>query len=309
MTVALIACALPRTAQGQPAKGGPVEVQMRNVMYHFSDSIAVYIRRLHGQLVPKGNLPVFDDKNSFTVHIESSEMTISPDSLANSMNSYVFAKPDAPLRGLSIRVENSSRLIIKGKLQSKGDIPFEMAGTLAATPNGKIRLHAEDAKALHLPVKGMMDLLGVEVADLIKAGKMPGVQAEKDDLILDPSGLFPPPHISGQVSQVRLERGNVVLVFGGTGGDMPMHVRAANYMAFRGNQLRFGKLTMSDTDMVLIDMDPKDPFDFDLDQYKKQLVAGYTRQTLSFGLRVFMRDYDKLGHGKGVTTANRTAPK
>ena len=65
-------------------------------------------------------------------------------------------------------------------------------------------------------------------------------------------------------------------------------------MAYRGNQLRFGKLIMSDTDMVLIDMDPKDPFDFYLDHYKEQLVAGYTKETLKFGLRVFMRDYNEL---------------
>src|SRR3989440_10385008 len=67
-----------------------------------------------------------------------------------------------------------------------------------------------------------------------------------------------------------------------------------NYMAYRGNQLRFGKLTMSDTDMVLIDMDPKDPFDFYLDHYRDQLVAGYTKMTPEFGLRVFMRDFHKL---------------
>lgn len=55
---------------------------------------------------------------------------------------------------------------------------------------------------------------------------------------------------------------------------------------------------MSDTDMALIDMDPKDPFDFYLDHYKEQLVAGYTKETPSFGLRAFMRDYNKLGRAR-----------
>jgi hypothetical protein len=58
---------------------------------------------------------------------------------------------------------------------------------------------------------------------------------------------------------------------------------------------------MSDTDMILLDMDPKDPFDFYLDHYKEQLVAGYTKETLSFGLRVFMRDYNKLAHKRAAT--------
>jgi len=67
-------------------------------------------------------------------------------------------------------------------------------------------------------------------------------------------------------------------------------------MAYRGAQLRFGKLTMSDADLVLIDMDPQDPFDFFLEHYKEQLVAGYTKTTPDFGLRVFMRDFNKVQH-------------
>lgn len=293
-----IACSFSIPAQVQSTKDRSVEVQMRNVTYHFSDSVAVSISRLHGRLVPKSDFPDFDDKNSFTLQMESSQISITPDSLANSLNSYVFAKKDAPLKGLSIRIENSSRLRIEGKLRSKGDIPFEMTGTIKAAANGRIRLHAEGIKALHVPVKGIMDLLGVDVADVIKNGKMQGVQADKDDLILDPSALFPPPHISGKVTDVQLENGRIVLLFGRADGAMPMHVPAANYMAFRGNRLRFGKLTMRDSDMVLIDMDAKDPFDFFFDHYQEQLVAGYTKETPSYGLRVFMRDYNKLGHRK-----------
>jgi len=53
---------------------------------------------------------------------------------------------------------------------------------------------------------------------------------------------------------------------------------------------------MSDTDLVLIDMDPQDPFNFFLEHYKEQLVAGYTKTTPDFGLRVFMRDFNKVQH-------------
>jgi hypothetical protein len=65
-------------------------------------------------------------------------------------------------------------------------------------------------------------------------------------------------------------------------------------MAYRGNQLRFGKLTMSGADLTLVDMDPNDPFDFYLDHYLQQLEAGYTKITANFGLRVSMKDFDKL---------------
>lgn len=285
-----------------PAHG--VEVQMRNVMYHFTDNVAVYIRRLHGQLIPqKTDLPVFDDKESFTLNISSAEIAMSADSLANVLNSYVFAKHDAPVKDVSVRIDGG-RLKLKGKLHSKGDIGFEAEGRLSSTPDGKIQLHADKVKALHLPVKGLMDLLGIEISDLIKTGKVRGVTAEKDDLILDPQTLLPPPHIAGKVTAVHLEGNNVVQTFGTTRTEMPLQVAATNYMYYRGNQLRFGKLTMTDTDLALIDMDPKDPFDFYLDHYKEQLVAGYTKETPSFGLRVFMRDYNKLGRVKPDLRAN-----
>ena len=272
-----------------------VEVQMRNVMYHFTDSIAVNIRGLDGRLLPvKGDLPVFDDKDSFEIQIVSATIAITPESLANVLNSYVFARQDAPLKGISIRINGAGHLKIKGKLHSKGDVPFETDGTMSATAEGKILLHAEKIKALHLPVKGLMDLLGIDLADLIKTGKVRGIEIQKDDLVLDPEKLLPPPHVLGKVSGVNIQAGQIVQAFGSGQNVSKWQVPASNYMAYRTNQLRFGKLTMSDTDLVLIDMDPKDPFDFYLDHYKEQLVAGYTKETPAFGLRVYMRDYNKL---------------
>ena len=124
-------------------------------------------------------------------------------------------------------------------------------------------------KALHLPVKGLMDVLGIELADLIKTGKVRGIEVNKDDLILDPGSLLPPPHISGKVTDVKTRSGQIVQVFGNANSVSNWKISSANYMAYRNHQLRFGKLTMSDTDLVLIDMDPKDRFDFYLDHYKE----------------------------------------
>src|SRR5262249_5711331 len=195
----------------QAKKEGAVSVQMSNVMYHFQDDIAVHIRRLGGDLIPTkpGQMPVFDDKGSFVLEIAAAEMAMKPQSLANTLNRNVLAAKDAPIKDLSIAIEKN-RLKIKGKLHTKGDISFEAEGELSATEAGNIRLHVEKIKALHLPVKGLMDLFGVEIADLIKSGKVTGVTAEKDDLILDPKKILPPPHITGRVTEIRLERDNIV---------------------------------------------------------------------------------------------------
>lgn len=64
-------------------------------------------------------------------------------------------------------------------------------------------------------------------------------------------------------------------------------------MHCRGGTLRFGKLTMSDSDMELIDADPSDPFDFFPARYIEQLTARYSKNTSSGGLTVHMPDFDE----------------
>ncbi|HZD94882.1 MAG TPA: hypothetical protein VE133_11550, partial [Candidatus Sulfotelmatobacter sp.] len=119
------------------------------------------------------------------------------------------------------------------------------------------------------------------------------------DLILDPEEILPLPRISGRVTAIRLEANSIVQIFGDPQKHAWARVPAQNYMAYRGNRLQFGKLIMNDTDMVLVDPDPRDAFDFFLDHYKEQLVAGYTKTTPDFGLRVFMVDFNKLKRKAG----------
>ena len=61
---------------------------------------------------------------------------------------------------------------------------------------------------------------------------------------------------------------------------------------------------MDDVDLILIDMDPNDPLDFYLEHYKEQLSAGYTKTTPDSGLRVFIKDFNKLHHAKVSPTGD-----
>jgi len=286
---------------------GTVQTQMRNVAYHFSDTVVVQIKSLNGMLVPlgKNRFPTFDDKDSFSLRISTAEMAIDSSNLANLLNSYVFARPHSPLTALSIVVEKG-RVKVKGKLHDKGDIPFETEGILTPTAEGELRLHSEKIKAMHVPVKGLMSLFGIDLGGLIKEGKVPGVRAEEDDLILDLEQILPPPHIEGKVVSVRIEGEKIIQVFGGPDAKPVKNIRGGNYMAYKNNRIRFNKLVMNDADLILIDMDPSDPLDFYLEHYKEQLSAGYTKTTLDSGLRVFIKDYNKLHAAKASPASDKT---
>jgi hypothetical protein len=51
---------------------------------------------------------------------------------------------------------------------------------------------------------------------------------------------------------------------------------------------------MAETDLELIDNDPDDPFDFSVDHWNDQLVAGYSKNTPNRGLKTHIPDYSDL---------------
>ena len=280
---------LAKPPQQKRSTTSAVQVDMRNVMYHVTDHVAVHILQLQGLIVPtkRQGLPVFDDVQSFTLAIHYAEIAIGMDALSHILNHYVFAAPDAPIMDVTVTTVGTS-LKVQGKLHAQGDLPFETEGTAVATPEGHMRMHTRKVTVAQVSVKGLMDLLGLQSAQLLNTDKVRGVRLEGNDLLLDPTLLLPPPHIEGRVTEVRIAGEHILQVFGTKPPSGAPHPYSGNYMAYRGGQLRVGTLTMADADVMLIDMDPQDPFDVSLAHYKDQLVAGYTQITPDVGLRVFI---------------------
>jgi hypothetical protein len=296
------ATATPPTAT--PAAEAPsaapraVKTEMRNVLFHLTEKGAAHLETLSGELVPTGKnqMPVMDDKTSFSVRVITGKMSITTDALADIMNNHVFAKSDSPLKDLSISIDKGL-LIIKGKLHSKGDIPFQTAGSVSISSDGRIRMHTEKVKALGIRVKGMMGMLGIDLASVVNTSKIEGIDTDKNDLLMDLATLLPPPHIQGKLTGVKIENDAIVATYGDGGKSAAAATEKGNYMTFQGSSVRFGKITMENTDLTVLDLDPGDPLDWNQDHYKDQLVAGYSKITPAFGLRAYVKDFGKLGRG------------
>jgi hypothetical protein len=292
-TLLIAALGSLRVAEPPPAA---THVAMHNVNYHYDNDLTIHIRYLRGKLVPSRQQlpPTFDDKLSFSVSIDSAEIAISAGALATLMNKYVFSYPGSSIKNVQIRMRGQ-QLEQTGTGHKGVDVPFQMRAEVSATPEGRIRLHPVSFKVLHVPVEGALHLFGLHVGDLIDPKRAPGIEIVKDDLILDPSKMLPAPKMLGRVAAVAIEGDRLVQFFGAVA---PHQSGTRNYMHFTGGTIRFGKLTMHDADLSLIDSDPSDPFEFSLERYKEQLVAGYSKTTPSFGLDVFMPDITKLGPRK-----------
>jgi hypothetical protein len=274
-----------------------VQARMRNVNYRIDPDIVLHIRYLKGTLAPANgsDLPVFENGRTYTMRIASSEIFVDTTSLARLINRHVFGYRGAPIHDLHLSVAGNE-LIQKGKL---GNASFTIRSTVSLTPTGLIRLHPVDVKMLGLNADGLMKRLGLELEEVLKVRADRGIRVEENDFVLDVTAILPPPRVAGKLTSVELVPGGMVQRFGSPDslpaerffGDTSM---VANYMAYRGGTIRFGKLTMRGTDLTIVDADPRDRFDFYLGRYHDQLVAGRHRTTPEDGLVVWMPDLSDL---------------
>jgi hypothetical protein len=291
----------------------PVAIAFRNVHLRVANGVVLEVRHIEGALLSTktGQPPVFDDQGSFKLRIDSGEVAMTPESLTHLLNEHVFAYDKSPLSNIEVSIENG-KLKQKGTLHKGVSVPFTVVAEISATTDGRIRLHPTDVKTIGIPSEGLMKLFGVELEDLVKSNRAHGIEIVDNDFLLDPSRLLPEPAMSGHLTAVSIDQDRIVERFGKGTRSGPLVAAAdrfaKNYMYYRGSVLRFGKLTMSDTDMQLIDADPSDPFDFSPPEYVKQLVAGYSKNTASGGLRVYMPDFDQAA-GANLKPRSKTSPR
>ena len=289
--VALAAMAFMRGSAGAPA----VEAEMRNVDLHLTSDVALHIRSLRGRFVAQGtrSAPYLDDPRSYSVTVDNGEVAVDLASLNALMTRALVGHSN--VRGLQVSIDTDGSLRQKGTVSKGIPVPFDVKASVSPTPDGRIRIHAESTKGFGIPVSPLLKTLRVQMDNLFKVDPDRGVTVEGNDVLLDPSRLLPPPAMRGQITAVRVEKDALVQVFGsGTPDKLSPPPTSMNYIYWRGGQLSFGKLTMTETDLELVDRDPGDPFDFSVDRWNEQLVAGYSKITPQRGLKAHMPDYNDL---------------
>lgn len=278
---------------------------MRNVGLHLADGVVLGIVSLNGEFVSRSAAepPIFDDPDSYTLRMKSADASMDAASLTTLLQQRL-SQNASPLSGVKITFDEG-RLRAAGTLHKGVSVPFSMTATVSATRDGLLRLHAEHVTAVGVPVKGLLDLVGLDVASLMKMPPGSGIRADKDDLLLDTALMLPPPRTEARMISAAISGGRLRMTMTGPArpparpATLPVP-SARNYLYFFGGSIRFGKLTMSDADLELVDANPSDPFDFFPARYEAQLVAGYSRNTRRKGLQVFMPDYARVAANGGM---------
>ena len=282
-----------------------VQLDMRNVDLHLTNDIQLQVHRLAGSMT--GNRPGrpinLDDTTSYRIDVSSGEVAIDLASL-NAVVARALGDGKSNVHHVRLAIEDGT-LRQKGTIDKAIDIPFNAKGAVGVTADGKIRIHTESVKGYGVPVKPLMKIFGVEMDNLLRVQPGNGITVENNDLILDPSRLMPPPAMNGRITSVRVEGQSLVQVLGGGNAPSPKPPPIGpNHILWRGGQISFGKLTMTESDLEIVDDDPADPLDFSVDGWNRQLTAGYSKVTRARGLQAHVPDFNDLGR-RGSAAAHR----
>jgi hypothetical protein len=277
--------------------GSATNIYAHNLRLHQGPTFRVYVQWLRGQLTPthKGHIPSFDDTESFYLNVTNGVIRANIGDICNYLNARSL---NSPLTDINISGAGSA-VKITGKFHKLISFPVELIGVLQPVAGNRVQVHLTHIDILKLPFKSLLGGFHLTLANLVKAGRIPGVEVVGNDIYFEPETLLPPPHIRGTLTSVSIANPDLQVVYGNTTKDVERVDQWRNFLRLRDGSVNFGKLTMNKVDLIMIDISQDAWFDLDLANYQAQLVNGYTRMTPQAGLQIFMPDLSTL-------KANRT---
>ncbi|HEY9842869.1 MAG TPA: hypothetical protein V6D23_20550, partial [Candidatus Obscuribacterales bacterium] len=273
---------------------------MKNVFLRVDPEIGVFIRHLEGHLEAKrqGDPVIFDDVRSFVTHVYRAELEIDQENISRLKNKFTFNFPDSPIKEIQIQF-TPGRVSMSGKMKQVIWVPFSMEGVIVPTPEGKLQLIPDSIKVSGIPMKSMMDLIGLTTSKLLSVPAERGVEFKGNNVVLDCQKLFPPPQLNGRVVGAQILQGKLKLIF-----DSPQRVPPRtppdmgmpNYLHIYGGKALIMNELHRGAELQMIDQNPSNPFDFYLAGYLAHLKAGYVKVANDAGtLLALMPDYTELG--------------
>ena len=295
--------AAPATSGSPSASMDVVHVQVEHTLFHPMNNVVLVVERMDGRLVGmRGQTISLDDHSSFSVQIDQAVTRLAARDLSNLINSYLLQRADSAIRHVDISFDGQ-RVVLKGQVHKLLTLPFEGRGVLSATPQGELRMHMEEFRVAGVLNRSFLSFFGIRLDDVAQPQHKASFRVEGDDFITSLNELFPAPRVYGHLTRVHVEKQDLVQVIGSEPAQHPTPSlpqalpEPANYIHFTGGRMRFGRVTMDNVELMMVNRTPQASFDFSLDHYQEQIQAGYVRVTPEQGLVVYAQSWGTLPAG------------
>lgn len=263
--------------------GGQPRFMAKNVVFRLDKDIAMFLEDMNADVVLKDpTMPyVPANKTEYSLQIHQARVRKGPAAMEALMNKYIFTGPDSPIKDVKMAFKGD-KIVMSGKMKKGIWVGFEMEGTLEPTPDGKIVMTPTVVKSMGLRVDGLMSLMGLEMQKLLKMQEEKGLVMDGNQIIMDPSKMYPPPALVGRVTNVYIANGQFHCEFNDGKArpwpDVPVKNQRSMLLMWGGDIL-INKTLVLDAKMQILDATPDTPMVYALDFYREQLEAGYTVST------------------------------
>ena len=271
---------------------GPIHFQAEAISFHVMDGVHFNVRQVDALLLPAHpNQPVvLDVPESIKVRILNADTTISAQSMTRLLNGYTLPQARVPVHDVNLTFEDGE-VHLSGKLHKLIDLPFTAEASLSVNPNGILRLHFNKITAAGILHKGLLDLLGLNVAALAKPAADHSIRLEKNDVYFPLHALFPAPHFSGHLKSATIVGDELVEIYGNPKPFAPAPLPAEHYIYFRGGIMQFGRLTMQGVDLELLNKRADESFELSLRDLFRQSLPGYLKNMPDRGLVAYVQSF------------------
>jgi len=140
--------------------------------------------------------------------IQRAAIFISADSLTKFFDRKI-EQTGSKIDELKVEVKEG-KLHLKGKVHKGVGIPFDVEGPVS-TDGTNLIVQAKRIKAEGLPVKGLLDMLGVHLASLVNSGNVRGVVVDGDKLIFEPAKIA---NVQGRITKASVTANGLEIFFG-----------------------------------------------------------------------------------------------
>jgi hypothetical protein len=273
-----------------------VFIRMHNVRFTWSRRVFINTGNMAVRAVPlQGSTIDFDDPESFRLTLQQSVVLISPDVLEGMFNESLFNYHGSKLHDLKVRLEqedNQNVLHVKGKVNMGLWLPFSLnANVLVDTTTNTLVIDVSHLKILgFLSATKLIKWKPLRLENLITLPPNKSLMIEGNRMRVKPFGLFPPPRVDGTMESIAVGEKEIRLVF--SGGPIPApEASGDNYVYLKGGTSQFGQFRMLDTDILILDQEPADPFAFSLVHYAEMIPKSKIELHDTKSVRVTMPDY------------------
>lgn len=281
----------------QTAGGSSVHIRLQNVRFKWSDKVYINTGNMAVRAVPVQSATVdFDDLESFHLDVQKSVVLIRPDVLAGMFNESIFNYPESRVREFEVKItkdDKGARLVeLRGKVNFVAWIPFTMATELSVdTKTNTMVITVDHLKVFGIiPATKLIRWTPLHLDRVISLPPNKSLLVDGNRIMVKPFGLFPPPRINGKIASVKVDDDAISITFAGDAIPAPASA-ARNYVYLRGGTSRFGRFRMADTDVLILDQNPSNPFVFSLRHYAEMIPKSTVEIPDTQSARITMPDF------------------